>query len=102
MPPANACCGCVKRLETSHRILIMQLLGLIHAPTNLGLSPHPDGRERRPDKLPQALARSGLLDFIGATEVAALITITITPATRQLPTWRARTLPSSPGAAPSH
>ncbi len=50
----------------------MQPLGFIHAPTNLGLSPYPDGRERRPDKLPQALAQRGLLDSIGATEVAAL------------------------------
>ena len=50
----------------------MPPLGFIHAPTNLGLSPYPDGRERRPDKLSQALAQRGLLDSIGATEVAAL------------------------------
>ncbi len=50
----------------------MQPLGFIHAPTNLGLSRYPDGRERQPDKLPQALARRGLLESIGATEVAAL------------------------------
>ena len=50
----------------------MQPLGFIHAPTNLGLSRYPDGRERRPDKLPQALVQRGLLESIGATEVAAL------------------------------
>ena len=50
----------------------MSTIGFIHAPTNLGLSRYPDGRERRPDKLPQALIQSGLLESIGATEVAAL------------------------------
>ncbi len=50
----------------------MSAIGFIHAPTNLGLSPHPDGRERRPDKLPQALVQGGLLEAIGATEVAVL------------------------------
>ena len=50
----------------------MPPLGFIHAPTNLGLNPYPDGRERRPDKLPQALAQRGLLESVGATEVAVL------------------------------
>ena len=50
----------------------MPTFGFIPAPTNLGLSRYPDGRERRPDKLPLALARRGLLESIGATEMAAL------------------------------
>ncbi len=50
----------------------MQPLGFIHASTNLGLSRYPDGRERRPDKLPQALAQSGLLETITAVEIAVL------------------------------
>ena len=50
----------------------MMLPGFIHAPTNLGLSRHPDGRERRPDKLPRALKEAGLLESIGAQEVAVL------------------------------
>ena len=50
----------------------MRPLGFIHAPTNLGLSRYPDGRERRPDKLPQALAHLGLLRSISATQVAVL------------------------------
>ncbi len=51
---------------------MMRPLGFIHAPTNLGLSRYPDGRERQPAKLPQALAQSGLIEFIGATEVEML------------------------------
>ena len=46
--------------------------GFIHAPTNLGLSRYPDGRERRPDKLPRALAQAGLLQAIGGREVTVL------------------------------
>ncbi len=50
----------------------MQPLGFIHAPTNLGLGRYPDGRERQPAKLPQALAQSGLIESIGAIEVEML------------------------------
>ncbi len=50
----------------------MQPLGFIHAPTNLGLSRHLDGRERQPAKLAQALAQSGLIESIGAIEVEML------------------------------
>ena len=59
----------MKRVTLSE---IMQPIGFIRAPTNLGLSRHADGRERRTDKLPQALAQRGLLASIGATETAAL------------------------------
>ena len=51
---------------------IMQPLGFIHAPTNLGLSRYPDGRERQPAKLPRSLAQSGLIETIGAVEVEML------------------------------
>jgi arginase len=47
-------------------------LAFIAAPTNLGLSRHPDGRERGCDKLPQALADHGFLEHIGAFHLAEL------------------------------
>ena len=50
----------------------MQPLGFIHAPTNLGLGRYPDGRERQPAKLPQALVQSGLIESVGAVEVEVL------------------------------
>ena len=50
----------------------MQPPGFIHAPTNLGLPRYPDGRERQPAKLPQALAQTGLIENIGAIEVEML------------------------------
>ncbi len=42
----------------------MQPLDFIHAPTNLGLGRHSDGRERQPAKLPQALVQGGLIESI--------------------------------------
>ncbi|GCE31347.1 arginase [Dictyobacter alpinus] len=47
-------------------------LAFIAAPTNLGLSRHPDGRERGCDKLPQALVDAGFLEQIGAFPFAKL------------------------------
>ncbi|GAA0377510.1 arginase family protein [Bacillus horti] len=39
---------------------------IIHAPTNIGLSRHPDGRERGCGKLPEALEKVGLHTTLGA------------------------------------
>ena len=50
----------------------MQPSTFINVPSNLGVSRHSDGRPRPPDRLPRALAESGLLGSGGAKDLLVL------------------------------